>query len=42
MNVFNGCCLVQLEKINRLLKEIDRFISKRVSKIYLKVAIEEK
>ena len=42
MNVFNRCCLVQLEKINRLLKETDMFLSKRVSKIYLKVAIEGK
>ena len=39
IDVFNGCSLVQL---NRLLKEINRLLSKEMSNIYLKVTIEKK
>ena len=40
MNVFNGCFLIQLKK-NMLRKEINRFLSKGMSNIYLKVTIDK-
>ena len=42
MDVFRGCLLVQLKKINRLLKEINSLLNKAMSNIYLKVTIEKK
>ena len=39
---FNGCSLIQLKKINRLRKEMNRLISKGTSNIYLNVTIEKK